>query len=110
MPLYIYIYILYKGIYIYIYIYKGIYIYICPYIYIYIYIYICPYIIYIYIYIYIYALIVRKKPASDLKMKIYNESLSRGKNYILEKKANLAILIGKNQKTCNWLVKRKKHR
>ena len=38
----------------------------------------------IYIYIYITALMVRKKnpknPASDLKMKIYNESLSRGKN------------------------------
>ena len=35
---------------------------------------------------------VRKKPASDLKMKIYNESLSRGKHiyigkkYILKKK------------------------
>ena len=28
---------------------------------------------------------VKKNPASDLKMKIYNESLSRGK-YILEKK------------------------
>ena len=31
---------------------------------------------------------VRKKPASDLKMKIYNESLSRGKNIYIEK-ANL---------------------
>ena len=30
---------------------------------------------------------VRKNPASDLKMKIYNESLSRGKKiYILDKK------------------------
>ena len=29
---------------------------------------------------------VKKNPASDLKMKIYNESLSRGKIYILEKK------------------------
>ena len=27
----------------------------------------------------------RQKTASDLKMKIYNESLSRGKIYILEK-------------------------
>ena len=27
-----------------------------------------------------------KNPASDLKMKIYNESLSREKKYILEKK------------------------
>ena len=61
---------------------------------------------------------VRKKPASDLKMKIYNESLSRGKIYILEKniywkkkeKANLVIPIEKSQKRCNWLVKRKKHR
>ena len=29
---------------------------------------------------------VRKNPASDLKMKIYNESLSRGKIYIGKKK------------------------
>ena len=29
---------------------------------------------------------VKKKPASDLKMKIYNESLSRGKIYIGKKK------------------------
>ena len=58
----------------------------------------------------------KKKKASDLKMKIYNESLSRGKKYILEKniywrkkeKANLVIPIEKNQKACNWLVKRKK--
>ena len=47
--------------------------------------------------------------ASDLKMKIYNESLSRRKKYILEKKekANLVIPIEKNQKTRNWLVKKK---
>ena len=49
--------------------------------------------LYIYIYIYIYisywiiALTVRGKNASNSKIKIYNESLSRGKNiYILEKK------------------------
>ena len=55
---------------------------------------------------------VRKRKASDLK--IYNESLSRGKNihgkkYILDKKekANLVIPIEKKQKTCIWLVKRK---
>ena len=37
----------------------------------------------------------KKKPASDLKMKIYNESLSRGKKYIyiLEK-----IYIGKKKR------------
>ena len=59
---------------------------------------------------------VRKKTASDLKIKIYNESLSRGKNiyigkkYILGKKEkiNLVIPIEKNKKTRNWLVKRKK--
>ena len=53
---------------------------------------------------------VRKNPASDLKMKIYNESLSRGKIYILEKiyigkkeKANLVIPIEKTtmQKVLN---------
>ena len=27
----------------------------------------------------------KKSPASDLKMKIYNESLSRGKKYLLKK-------------------------
>ena len=49
-------------------------------------------------------------------MKIYNESLSRGKYiywkkiYVLEKKkkVNLVTPIEKNQKTRNWLVKRKK--
>ena len=68
------------------------------------------------------ALLVRKNPASDLKIKIYNESLSRekiyfgkkvyiGKKYILEKKkekTNLVIPTEKNQKTHNCLVKRKK--
>ena len=58
-----------------------------------------------------------KKPASDLKMKIYNESLSRGK--ILEKdiywkkkeeKANLVIPIEKNQKHAVGWPKEKKHR
>ena len=71
--------------------------------------------IHIHTYIYIYIMIplmVRKNPASDLKMKIYNESLSRGKIYILEKKkekANLVIPIEKSQKTRNWLVKRKRN-
>ena len=52
-----------------------------------------------------------KKKESDLKMKIYNESLSRGKNCLFEKKekANLVIPIEKIQKTRNWLVKRKKN-
>ena len=36
---------------------------------------------------------VRKKPSSDLKMKIYNESLWRGK-YILEK----IYVLGKKKK------------
>ena len=46
---------------------------------------------------------VRKNPASDLKMKIYNESLSRRKNIFWEKKekANLVIPIEKNQKIRN---------
>ena len=39
----------------------------------------------------------KKNPASDLKMKIYNESLSRGKIYIEKNKANLVIPIEKNQ-------------
>ena len=45
---------------------------------------------------------VRKNPASNLKMKIYNESLSRGKNIYIgkkKKKANLVIPIEKNQDT-----------
>ena len=52
----------------------------------------------------------KKIPASDLKLKLYSESLPRGKIYILEKKekANLVILIEKTQKTRSWLVKRKK--
>ena len=55
---------------------------------------------------------VKKNTASDLKMKIYNESLSRGKNiYIGKKKKKMPTLsyqLKKNQKTRNWLVKRKK--
>ena len=59
----------------------------------------------------------KKNPASDLRMKIYNESLSREKNiywkiYIYwekKEKANLVIPIEKNQKKRNWLVKRKKN-
>ena len=53
---------------------------------------------------------VKKNLASDLKMKIYNESLPRGGKYILEnkkEKANFVIPIEKYQKTCNWLVKKK---
>ena len=42
---------------------------------------------------------VRKKTASDLKMKIYNESLSRWKNIYWKKKeeANIVIQIEKNR-------------
>ena len=42
-------------------------------------------------------------------MKIYNKSLSRWKIYILVKKekANLDIPTVRNQKTRNWLVKKK---
>ena len=55
---------------------------------------------------------VKKILASDLKMKIYKESLSREKIHIYweKKKKEMAILvipIEKNQKTHNWLVKRK---
>ena len=51
-----------------------------------------------------------KKPASDLKMKIYNESLSRGKIYILEKKKEKPTLSYqlKKIKDTQLLVKRKK--
>ena len=53
-----------------------------------------------------------KKNASNSKIKIYNESLSRGEKYILEKKkkekANLVTPIEKNQQIRNRLVKRKK--
>ena len=50
----------------------------------------------------------KKNPASNLKRKIYYESLSRGKIYWKKKeKSNLVIPIEKNQKTRNWLVKRK---
>ena len=54
---------------------------------------------------------IRKNPASDLKMKIYNESLSRGKIYIGKKKrkgqpchtngkkSKDAKLIGQKKKT-----------
>ena len=57
----------------------------------------------IYIYIYIYkmiALMVKKKPASDLKRKIFNESLSRGKIYIGKK----YILEKRKSQPChaNW--------
>ena len=52
---------------------------------------------------------VRKKPASDLKMKIYNESLSRGK-YIGKKKTknNLVIPIEKKSKDTQLVGQKKK--
>ena len=53
----------------------------------------------------------KKKPATDLKMKIYNESLSRKKYiYILEKKekANLVIAIEKKSRhTIGWSKEKK---
>ena len=55
---------------------------------------------------------VKKTPASDLKMKIYNKSLSRGKIYIGKKeKANLVIPIEKKIKrhAIGW-SKEKNHR
>ena len=67
---------------------------------------------YIYIYILNDSPYGKKNLASDLKMKIYYESLSRGKYiYILEKKRNRQPYHTnrKNQKTRNWLVKRKKN-
>ena len=52
-----------------------------------------------------------KKTASDLKTKIYNESLPKEKKkYIYWKKkekTNLVIPIEKNRKSRNWLGKRK---
>ena len=75
--------------------------------------------IYIYIYIYIYILNnspYGKKSGSDLKMKIYNESLSRGKKYIgkkyiLEKKekANLVIPIEKKSRDTQLVGQKKKN-
>ena len=53
----------------------------------------------------------KKKTASNLKIKIYNELLSRGKKIYIywkkKEKANLVIPIEKNQHIRNWLVKRK---
>ena len=48
-----------------------------------------------------------------MKMKIYKESLSRGKNIYIGKKKEkkrptLSYQLKKNQKTRNWLIKRKK--
>ena len=53
---------------------------------------------------------VRKNPASDLKMKIYNDLLLRGIYIYIKKKekVNLVIPIEKNQKTRNWLFKGEK--
>ena len=53
---------------------------------------------------------VRKNPASDLKMKIYNDLLLRGIYIYIKKKekVNLVIPIEKNQKTRNWLFKEEK--
>ena len=57
----------------------------------------------------------KKNPASDLKMKMYYELLSRGKIYFgkniywkKKKRPTLSYELKKNQKTRNWLVKRKK--
>ena len=56
------------------------------------------------------ALTLRGKNASNSKIKIYNESLSRGKNYWKKKeKANLVTPIEKNQQIGNRWVKRKKN-
>ena len=54
---------------------------------------------------------VRKNPASDLKMKIYNKSLSRGKNINIGKKkekANLVIPIEKKSKDTQLVGQKKK--
>ena len=71
--------------------------------------------IYIYIYILNNSPYGKKRTVSDLKMKIYYESLSRGKIYIekniywkKKKRPTLSSQLKKNQKTRNWLVKRKK--
>ena len=62
---------------------------------------------------------VKKNPASDLKMKIYNESLSRekiytGKNiYILEKKEKMPTLSYQLKKIKRYAIgwsKEKNHR
>ena len=54
---------------------------------------------------------VRKKTASDLKMKIYNESLSREKIYILEKRKAQPCLTNWKKSKDSQLVgqKKKKH-
>ena len=55
---------------------------------------------------------VKKKKASEVIWKWkYSTTHRQGEKYILEKKekANLVISNEKNQKTRNWLVKRKKH-
>ena len=49
---------------------------------------------------------VRKNPASDLKMKIYNESLSRGEK---KEKANLVIPIEKKSKETQLVGQKKKN-
>ena len=52
----------------------------------------------------------KRNPANDLKMKIYNESLSRVKIYIGKKKANLVIPIEKKSKDTQLVgQKKKKH-
>ena len=52
---------------------------------------------------------VRKNPASDLKMKIYNESLSRGKNIYIGKKekAKFVIPIEKKSKDTQLVGQKK---
>ena len=67
------------------------------------------------IYIYIYILNnspygKKKNLASDLKMKIYNESLSMGKKYIGKKeKANLVIPTEKKSKDTQLVGQKKKN-
>ena len=58
---------------------------------------------------------VRKKNRYKIWRWKYTTNHCQGENiYILEKyvleKKEIVIPIEKNQKTCNWLVKRKKHR
>ena len=73
--------------------------------------------IYIYIYIYILNNLLNystygkgKKPASNSKIKIYNESLSRGKNIQRKKKekANLVTLIEKKSTDMQSIGQKKK--
>ena len=51
---------------------------------------------------------VRKNPAGDLKMKIYNESLSREKIYILKKKGQPCHTNWKKSKDTQLVGQKKK--